>query len=185
MCGPDTNETGNHGLVAVMEDAPLQRHIKIGQATIGLVGLDIALSQVMSKEIDRSEAVDILFKTIARQNYIPNGMQETYREAVAREFDRLRGKDTVNKDDTLTIRILGPGCVSCNNIQKLVIEIVSELQVKADVFQIHDLDEIGRLGVMQTPALIINGQLKSSGRLPTRSQIEEWLRAEIDATNQS
>jgi hypothetical protein len=38
------------------------------------------------------------------------------------------------------------------------------------------LDEIGRFGVLQTPALVINGQLKSVGRIPTRAQIEGWLR---------
>ena len=63
---------------------------------------------------------------------------------------------------------------------------MDEMQVAADIFQVHDLDEIGRFGVMQTPALIINGKLKSVGRLPTRSQIEEWLREELpkDPTNQ-
>ncbi len=48
--------------------------------------------------------------------------------------------------------------------------------VAADIFQVHDLDEIGRYGVMRTPALIVNGELKSSGRLPPPADIEEWLR---------
>jgi hypothetical protein len=51
--------------------------------------------------------------------------------------------------------------------------------IAADIFQVHDLDEIGRFGVMQTPALVINNKLKCAGRLPSRAQVEEWLREEI------
>jgi hypothetical protein len=47
----------------------------------------------------------------------------------------------------------------------------------ADIEQIHDPDEIGRAGIVRTPALMINNRLKSSGLLPTRAQIEYWIRA--------
>ena len=56
---------------------------------------------------------------------------------------------------------------------------LSVMEVAADIFQVHDLDEIGRFGIVQTPALIINGDLKSAGRHPSRSQIEAWLREYI------
>jgi len=92
--------------------------------------------------------------------------------------ERLRG-DSEKLSTDLVIRILGPGCVSCNNLQKLVIEIMSDMGIAADIFQVHDLDEIGRFGVMQTPALVINNKLKCAGRLPSRAQVEEWLREEI------
>jgi hypothetical protein len=51
--------------------------------------------------------------------------------------------------------------------------------IAADVFQVNDLDEIGRYGVMQTPALVINGRVKCAGRLPTRAQVEGWFRANL------
>ncbi len=162
-----------------MTDIPLQRQIKIGRATIGLVGIDVALTQIMACDLERVKAINQLFQVVASKNYIPAGMQDDYRQALAKEYDRLQGNKSSPKDKNLTIRILGTGCVSCNNIQKLVFEIMAKMQVKADIFQIHDLDEIGRMGVLQTPALIINGELKSAGRLPTRSQIEEWLQQEL------
>ena len=56
---------------------------------------------------------------------------------------------------------------------------MSDMGVAADVFQVHDLDEIGLFGGIQTPALVINNEVKSSGRLPTRTKIEEWLREAI------
>lgn len=163
-----------------MKDVPLQRQLKIGRATIGLVGLDIAMNRVLSeKDIDHQTAIEQLYSEVSKANYIPPGLMKEYREALAKEYDRLKsGEESEHLD--LNIRILGPGCVSCNNLQTRVIEIMNSMGVAADIFQIHDLDEIGRFGIIQTPALIVNGKLKSSGRLPSTSQIEEWLREEID-----
>lgn len=158
-------------------DKPLERHLKIGNATVGLLGLDIVLTKLLAdKTIEREVAINDLVDSISNQNYIPSGRENLYRVALAKEYDRLRSGQERETDNSLTIRILGSGCVSCNNLQSMVIEIMNELGVAADIFQIHDLDEIGRFGVIQTPALIINGKLKSAGRLPRKSQIEEWLK---------
>jgi len=51
--------------------------------------------------------------------------------------------------------------------------------ITADIFQVHDLDEIGRFGVMQTHALVIDNKFKCTGRLPSRARVEEWLREEM------
>jgi len=143
---------------------------------VGLLGLDIVLSRLLARaNLDQEEAADELFAAISSQNYIPPGKEELYRQALAKEYVRLlHGRE--REDDTLTIRILGPGCVSCNNLQTMVVEIMNRLGVVADIFQVHDLDEIGRFGVIQTPALLINGEIKSAGRLPTPAQMEAWLR---------
>ena len=162
--------------MAELTDRPLERHLRVGKATIGLIGLDTALSRLLADNtISREQAVTELFEEISRANYIPDGKEHLYRDALAAEYDRLR-KGESRADRQIIIRILGPGCVSCNNTQAMVIETMDRLGVAADIFQIHDLDEIGRFGVLQTPALIINDNLKSSGRIPTLSQIEEWLR---------
>ena len=163
-----------------MSDTPTQRQLRIGRATVGLFGLDIALNRLLSEaELAHDEAVDLLYAEAKKQNYIPGGMEEEYRQALGREYDRLKSGREASEQD-LVIRVLGPGCVSCNNLQNIVIEVMSEMGLAADVFQVHDLDEIGRFGIIQTPALLINGKVKCSGRLPTSSQIEEWLRDAID-----
>jgi len=160
-------------------DKPLDRTLRIGRATIGLIGLDRALSRVLAETgISRSQAVESLYQAVAEENYIPPGKEPLYREALAREYDRLMSGGE-RESSALEVRILGPGCVSCNNLQKLVIEVVSELGLAADVFQVHDLDEIGRFGVMTTPALVINGKVVASGRIPPRYKIEEWLREAV------
>jgi len=162
--------------VTEVDDTPIQRQLRIGRATVGLIGFDIIVNRLLNQEdLPPDEAVDRLYAEIAEQNYIPAQMQAEYRQALAREYERLRSGQAA-ADQGVVVRILGPGCVSCNNLQKNVIEVMSALGIAADVFQVHDPDEIGRFGIVQTPALLINGKIKCSGRLPTSSQIEEWLR---------
>ncbi len=163
-----------------MMDGPLPRALKVGRTSIGLVGLDIALNRIAGDaSLNNKVAARPVFEEISSQNYVPSGATESYLQAIEKVIERLRGgKESKNGD--LVIRILGPGCVSCNSLQKLVIEIMSDMGIAADVFQVHDLDEIGRFGVMQTPALVINNEVKSAGRLPSRAKIEAWLNEELN-----
>jgi small redox-active disulfide protein 2 len=157
-------------------DLPQPQTLRVGKVSVGLIGLDLALNKLSNRpDLDLASAVCQVYSEVAAKNYIPAAAESAYRTAIAKEITRLRG-GTHPHEGELVIRILGPGCVSCNNIQKMVFEIMAELGIAADILQIHDLDEIGRFGVMRTPALLINGVVKSAGRLPTRSQIEEWLR---------
>jgi small redox-active disulfide protein 2 len=158
-------------------EIPLQRTLRIGKATIGLIGLDVALSRLLARgESDEATAVAELLAEIAKHNYIPDSALASYREALTREYQRHRQGKAASTSH-LSIRILGPGCVSCNRLNTLIFDILQQMGIAADIEQIHDLDEIGRQGVTMTPALIINGVLKSSGRMPSRATVEEWLRA--------
>ncbi|MGB5687572.1 MAG: thioredoxin family protein [Candidatus Electrothrix sp.] len=154
-------------------DAATQRFIRIGTASIGLIGLDIALNTITRKQVDETEAVDFLFTEIKRQNYIAPGNEEKYREALLIAF--RKHCNIATEEEGLVIRIFGTGCVSCNSLQTLVIEILDRLKLAADIEQIHDPDEIGRAGVTMTPALMINGTLKSIGLMPTPVQVEQWI----------
>ena len=156
-------------------DTPTQRMIRIGKTSIGLLGLDIAINKALAAEMAVPQAVDLIFQTVKEQNYIPAGMVEKYREAIGREYRRLLGIDD-DQDQGLTIRILGTGCISCNGLQTMVIDAMERAGVAADIEQIHDRDEIWRLGVTATPALMINGQVKIAGIKPTLAQVEGWIR---------
>jgi len=165
-------------------DLPQPQTLKIGKVSVGLIGLDLALNRLAnSPDLDLETAVAQVYAEVAAKNYVPATAVTAYQAAIAREISRLRGAEQI-PDGELIIRILGPGCVSCNSLQKMVIDIMADLGIAADVFQIHDLDEIGRFGVLRTPALLINGAIKSAGRLPSRSQIEEWLQEEIGSSSQ-
>ncbi len=157
-------------------DAATSRTIRIGNMNIGLIGLDIAINRAAAKGLKEAEAMDFLYREVKKQNYIPVAMEEQYKIALFREYtEHLQGKKSYG--DGLVIRIFGPGCVSCNGLQKLVIEVLAAMGIAADIEQIHDPDEIGRAGIIQTPALMINNELKSCGLLPTRAQIEQWIRS--------
>ena len=156
-------------------DAATTRTIRIGSATIGLIGLDLALNRAAARGLSEEAAVDFLFAAVSRDNYIPPGGAEKYRTAL-----RLAYREHLHpggeRSGPPVIRIFGTGCVSCNSLQTLVIEVLDAMAMAADIEQIHDPDEIGRQGIVMTPALMINGQVKSGGLLPTRAQIEQWLR---------
>ncbi len=160
------------------DDTPIQRTIKIGRASVGLIGLDVALNTVMLDDaISEDEAVERLFAAVSRQNYIPEASIAEYRNALRREYRRRKGLET-RAERELVIRVLGPGCVSCNRLTAMLIETLAGLNLAADLESVHDLDEIWRYGVLQTPALVINNKVKCAGRMPTPAQIEQWVREE-------
>lgn len=156
-------------------DSPTQRMIRIGKTAIGLIGFDIAMNKALAAEMPVPQAIDFIFQAISEKNYIPSAMVEKYREAIGREYNKLCGQHDT-QDQELVIRILGTGCISCNGLQTMVINAMERAGIAADIEQIHDRDEIWRLGVMATPALMINGQIKIAGTKPTLAQVEEWIR---------
>ena len=157
-------------------DTPTQRILKIGKASIGLVGLDVALNKAVAEEIPVDEAAYFLFALVKGKNYIPSGMAEKYKAALLREYKKLQGLET-EEDDDLVIRIFGTGCITCNSLRDAVIDAMMKANVAADINMIYDPDEIGRHGILATPALMINGEVKTAGIHPTPVQLQEWLLA--------
>jgi len=156
-----------------------QKTIKVGNVTVGLLGLEIALVQLAGKDISEDEAVDLLFEHVSKKNYIPKQAEEPYKEALRREYRRYHNLDNP-EGQGLTIRVLGRPCVTCNKLKVMLIDILQEKNVAADVEDIQDLDEIWRYGITKTPALIINGVVKSAGIQPPRVQIEKWIDEAIE-----
>lgn len=158
-------------------DAATSRTIRIGRASIGLIGLDMALNRAAAENMQEEDAADYLFNAVRQKNYIPAAVEQKYREALLLAYrEHLAPGSHVS--DELVIRIFGSGCVSCNNLQKQVIEVLDSLHLAADIEQIHDPDEIGRQGILMTPALMINGRVKSGGKPPTPARIEQWIKEE-------
>lgn len=155
-------------------DTPTQRMLKVGKATIGLIGLDIALNKALAEDIPADESAEYLYRAIKGQNYIPGGMTSTYKAALEREYRRLLGEDLADDGD-LIIRVFGTGCISCNSLRDAVIDAMMQAGIAADIHMIHEPDEIGRHGITATPALMINGKVKIAGIHPTPVQLEQWL----------
>ena len=75
----------------------------------------------------------------------------------------------------MSIKILGPGCPSCERLEQTVMEVLVELGLPAEMEHVRDMKEITALGVFGTPALLINDEVKAVGSLPTRAALKKWL----------
>lgn len=74
------------------------------------------------------------------------------------------------------VEILGVGCPKCKFVGKRVKEIIEELGIDVEIKEITDMSKIMEYGVMATPAVVVDGDVKSEGRTPTREEIEKWLK---------
>ena len=77
----------------------------------------------------------------------------------------------------MEIKILGAGCAKCNMLMNLAVEAVRELNIQADIKKVEEINKILSYGVMNTPALVINGKVVLSGRLPSKKELTELISA--------
>ena len=75
----------------------------------------------------------------------------------------------------MEIKVLGGGCKSCEKLLKNTKEVVSQLGIDAEVKYITDMEQIMQAGIMSTPALIINGVVVSTGRVPKPKEIKKLI----------
>ncbi len=76
----------------------------------------------------------------------------------------------------MEVKILGPGCANCVKLENEVINVLAELEIAADVQKITEMKQITEHGVMMTPALVINEEVKVSGRVPRKDEIVKWIK---------
>jgi small redox-active disulfide protein 2 len=79
------------------------------------------------------------------------------------------------KEDKMEIKVLGPGCPKCHQVEKIVREVMTEENIEANVEKVTDLIEIAGYGVFGTPAVVIDGEVKSVGKIPAKEDIKTWL----------
>lgn len=75
----------------------------------------------------------------------------------------------------MKIAVLGPGCAKCKQLYENAQKAVAEAGVDADLTKIEDLQEIIRYNVFMTPALVIAGAVKSTGKVVKPEQIRKWI----------
>ena len=73
------------------------------------------------------------------------------------------------------IQVLGPGCPKCEKLKQNVEEAVSQSGVDATVEKVTDINVITGFGVMMTPAIVVDGEVKTVGKLPSVDQVKELL----------
>ena len=78
----------------------------------------------------------------------------------------------------MKIKILGMGCPKCKRLEEVAREAVAAAGVEAEFTKVTRIGEIMNYDIVSTPGLVINGKVVSSGRIPTKAEIVEWIRQE-------
>ncbi len=75
----------------------------------------------------------------------------------------------------MKIEILGTGCPKCKKLEENARKALDDIGIKAEVIKVTDINEIIDYGVMSPPAIVIDGEVKCSGRIPDIEEIKKWL----------
>lgn len=75
----------------------------------------------------------------------------------------------------MEIKVCGPGCASCEKAEKIVRDAVAAKGIDATVIKVTDFQEIAQLGIFSTPAVVVDGEVKSVGNIPKQSDVEKWI----------
>ena len=75
----------------------------------------------------------------------------------------------------MEIKVLGPGCPKCSQTEKIVKEAVAEAGVDAQIEKVTDTMEIAGDGVFGTPAVVVDGEVRCVGKVPTMNEVKSWL----------
>jgi small redox-active disulfide protein 2 len=75
----------------------------------------------------------------------------------------------------LSITVFGPGCARCKEAERIVRQVVAQSGTQADVQKVSDPMAMAKAGVLLTPAVAVNGVVKTAGRVPSESEIRTWI----------
>ena len=79
----------------------------------------------------------------------------------------------------MKIEILGAGCVRCKDLYQATLNAVAEMDIAVEVVKVEDINAIMDYGVMMTPAFVIDGDVKSSGKVLSVESIKELITENI------
>jgi small redox-active disulfide protein 2 len=76
----------------------------------------------------------------------------------------------------MNIKILGGGCANCKRLEAMTREVAGTLGIEAEFIKVTDHNEIMQYPILATPGLVLNEQVVSAGRIPSKTEIEGWLK---------
>ena len=81
----------------------------------------------------------------------------------------------------MDIKVLGPGCAKCHSLEKAVKEAVAALNIDVKIEEIKDMKEIMQYPILMTPGLVINGKVVMSGKVPSKAEVERYIKDALEA----
>jgi len=82
----------------------------------------------------------------------------------------------------MDIKVLGTGCPKCKRLEKVTRDVLAELSIAAEVIKVTEMTEIMSYNILSTPGLVIEGELVSSGRLPSKAEITTMITTALART---
>lgn len=79
----------------------------------------------------------------------------------------------------MEIKVIGSGCTACKKLLGMTQDAVKQLNADAEVIYVTDLADIMKTGVMSTPGLMVNGKVKSTGRVPSAKEVVKLIQEEL------
>lgn len=80
----------------------------------------------------------------------------------------------------MQIKILGPGCARCNQLEKTTREVVKELGIQAIIEEVKDINKILEYPILTTPGLVLDEELVCSGRVPNKAEVTQFIINALD-----
>jgi len=75
----------------------------------------------------------------------------------------------------MEIKVLGPGCAKCEATKKLIYDVAEEMGIEVRVEAVKDLMKITEYDILSTPGIVIDDEVVSSGKVPSRDEIRNWV----------
>ncbi|RPJ12341.1 MAG: thioredoxin family protein [Desulfobacteraceae bacterium] len=160
-----------------MTDIEVTR-IKVGKHPTGIIGLKESLKAVAEEMRGAAgeKIRDALLERLGKKNYIAPNAINIYGQAFLREYKRFVGEPFNESESSgLEIKVVGPGCPRCEQIEQMLMALIAEMKINADLDHVRDPLEIGKYGMMSMPALVINGEIKMTGGVPPKEKLKAWL----------
>jgi small redox-active disulfide protein 2 len=76
---------------------------------------------------------------------------------------------------SIEVKVLGLGCANCRHLYAVVEKAVAQLAISANLVRVEDIREIIAYRILAMPALVVNGEVKCAGRIPSAAEIADWL----------
>lgn len=160
-----------------MADKDITR-INVGTFSVSIIGIKLLMEEMAKTHADKpdEEVRSLMLDRLGKDNYIPAKAKDDYGRAFLREFRKFLGQPyTDDAARGLDVKVLGAGCSQCHQLTQMIMEVLTELQLPANVDHVTDIKEIARYGIMGSPALLINGKSVAVGSVPPRQRIKKWL----------
>ncbi len=156
--------------------------VKVGKHQVGIIGLKEIFEELESKMVSIADEVisEELVRRLEEFNYIPDTSHKKYGKAFLRMYKKHLGQPhqenkLEEKTTGLVIKVLGEGCAQCNKLEQDVMKILVELKLPADFEHLTEVAQFSKFNSTAVPTLIINGEVKSAGWVPSQTKIKEWL----------